>query len=416
MTNLCDTKAKSLLPIEQANAKIRNQLKAIDGHETLSLHTALGRVLQQPVFAQYNYPFNNVSSMDGYALNSLGINPNQSFQLICCGTSWAGKPYPKTLLPGQCTRIFTGAVLPQGADSIIIQELVFVQDTTITFPANPTFYENIRYSGEDYKKGDLLLPAHKKLTAVDLGFLASAGVYEVSVYRQVNIAFLSTGDEQTTVGQPLDSGKIFDSNRHALNGLLNDPCYNCTDLGRYPDHYELLRKTLQDATNQYDILITTGGASVGEADFIKDIMDEIGQIDFWKIAMKPGKPLAFGCLNATLFFGLPGNPVSVIATFQQIVEPAIKQLSGLRPTKRLQLKAQCLSPLKKIPGRRDFQRGILKQNSNGDLTVISSGQQGSHILSSTSEANCYIVLDEQSQSLPAGKWVTVEPFDCFISE
>ncbi|HHZ69103.1 MAG TPA: molybdopterin molybdotransferase MoeA [Methylococcaceae bacterium] len=416
MTNLCNSKTQNLLPIEQANAKIRNQLQAITGNEKLSLNTALGRTLQKSVLARYNYPFNDVSSMDGYALNTQGINPIQPFQLTCCGTSWAGKPYPKTLSPNQCIRIFTGAVLPQGADSIIIQELVSVQETTITFPANPTLYDNIRFSGEDYKKGDLLLPVHKKLTAVDLSFLASAGIYEVSVYRQVNIAFFSTGDELTTVGQPLGSGKVFDSNRHALNGLLDDPCYNCTDLGRYADHYELLKKTLQDAANQYDVLITTGGASVGDADFIKDIMNEIGQIDFWKIAMKPGKPLAFGHINSTLFFGLPGNPVSVIATFQQIVEPALKQLAGLSPTKRLQLKAQCLTALKKTPGRKDFQRGILKQNDNGDLTVISSGQQGSHILSSISAANCYIILEAQCHSLPAGQWVTVEPFSCFIAE
>ncbi|MEO1895158.1 MAG: molybdopterin-binding protein, partial [Methylococcales bacterium] len=216
--------------------------------------------------------------------------------------------------------------------------------------------------------------------------------------------------------QPLSSGNIFDSNRHTLMGLLNDPCYHCTDLGQYADHYETLKQTLADAAHHYDVLITTGGASVGEADYIKDIMDEIGHIDFWKIAMKPGKPLAFGHINASLFFGLPGNPVSVIATFQQLVEPALKQLSGSAPTTRLQLKAQCLTALKKIPGRKDFQRGILKKNSQGELTVISAGQQGSHILSSMSGANCYIVLDQQCSSIAAGQWVTVEPFSCFISE
>jgi len=416
MTHRCESKTQHLLPIEQANAKIHNQLQAVTGNEKLSLNTALGRTLQKPVFARYHYPFNNVSSMDGYALNTQGINPVQPFQLMCCGTSWAGKPYQEALTPGQCIRIFTGAVLPQGADSIIMQELVSIQNDTINFPANSTLHDNIRCSGEDYKKGDLLLPAHKKLTAVDLGFLASAGIYEVTVYRQVNIAFFSTGDELTTVGQPLANGNVFDSNRHALNGLLNDPCYNCTDLGRYADHYGLLKKTLQDAANQYDVLITTGGASVGDADFIKNIMDEIGQINFWKIAMKPGKPLAFGHINSTVFFGLPGNPVSVIATFQQIVEPALKQLAGLSTTKRLRLKAQCLTDLKKTPGRKDFQRGILKQKNNGDFTVISAGQQGSHILSSISAANCYIILDAQSQSLPAGQWVTVEPFTCFIAE
>ena len=196
---------------------------------------------------------------------------------------------------------------------------------------------------------------------MDLGFIASAGIYDVLVFRQITIAFLSTGDELTPIGQPLSSGKIFDSNRHTLMGLLNDPCYNCTDLGQHADHYETLKKTLTDAAHQYDVLITTGGASVGEADYIKDIMDEIGQIDFWKIAMKPGKPLAFGHINASLFFGLPGNPVSVIATFQQIVEPALKQLSGSAPTTRLQLKAQCLTALKKHRGEQTFNAAFLKK-------------------------------------------------------
>ncbi len=416
MSNPCDSKIQKLLPIEDATNLIRRQLHPTSGSERLPLSIALGRTLKDPVFARYNYPFDNVSSMDGYALNTQNIDTSQPFQLKNCGTSWAGKPYPKKLSSGQCVRIFTGAVLPQNTDSVIIQELVSVQNDIITFPENLVLKDNIRYSGEDYKKGDLLLPAHKKLTAVDLGFIASTGIYDVLVFRQITIGFLSTGDELTPIGQPLSSGKIFDSNRHTLMGLLNDPCYNCSDLGQHTDHYETLKKTLQDASHQYDVVITTGGASVGEADYIKDIMDEIGQIDFWKIAMKPGKPLAFGHINASLFFGLPGNPVSVIATFQQIVEPALKQLSGSAPTTRLQLQAKCLTPLKKTPGRKDFQRGILKQNSQGELTVISAGQQGSHILSSMSGANCYIVLDQQCSSLPAGQWVTVEPFSCFIFE
>jgi molybdopterin molybdotransferase len=414
MIDACSQEAKRLLSLKEALEKIKAAIQPVSGSEKITLKNALGRVLTEPVYSPINIPHDRNAAMDGYAFASGDIAQQQAFTLSLAGTSWAGRPFQGQLKPGQCIRIFTGAVVPEGADSVIMQEHVQVQEQTIHFPAGTKAHQNIREAGEDIKQGSLLCPHPKLLNAVDLGLLASAGICDVTVRRPVKIAFFSTGDELAALGQPLESGKIYDSNRYSLAGLLADACYSAVDLGVILDDKQKLEDSLVEASKNYDAIITTGGASVGEADYVKETLKSCGTVSFWKIAIKPGKPLAFGKIGHSYFFGLPGNPVAVITTFQQIVTPALKQLSGAPYSKPLQLTATCTSALKKTQGRQEFQRGILTRDDNGEFFVASSGKQGSHILSSMSQANCYIVLPPECNGIQTGDKVTVELFSLFI--
>jgi molybdopterin molybdotransferase len=352
--------------------------------------------------------------MDGYAFASSDKPKQGVFSLQCVGISWAGKPFVGQLQTGQCVRIFTGAVLPPETDSVIMQENVQVDGSSIGFPEDTAIHDNVRYVGEDVRQGECLMAPPKSLAVSDISLLASAGVAQVVVKRVLRIAFLSTGDELLTLGQPLTTGKIYDSNRYMLQGLLADVKVSATDLGIIPDDKQLLEDSLLAAAKGFDVLITTGGASVGEADYVQEILERCGEVKFWKIAIKPGKPLAFGKIGASYFFGLPGNPVSVMATFQQIVAPALRQLAGEPPRKALRVAATCSSVLKKAAGRQEFQRGILTQDDGGNFLVLSSGAQGSNILSSLSRANCYIVLPSECTGVNVGEKVLVEPFSLLL--
>lgn len=405
--------SNSLISINEALDNIYNTLVVLKGEEMVCLPSALGRVLTKNCIAPFNLPAFPNSSMDGYAFNSADIQAS-GFDLILSGSSWAGRPFEGQLSRGYCVRIFTGAVIPEGADSVIMQELVETSDTVIHFPEDTQAKQNVRTIGEDVQQQDCLLTAPKQLTAIDLGLLASAGLYELRVKRKIRIAFFSTGDELRAIGKPLAKGQIYDSNRYLLTALLSDPCYEVTDLGVMADNKAQIRQCLLAAAINHDIIISTGGASVGDADYIKEILDEIGQVNFWKLAIKPGKPLAFGRIQQCYFFGLPGNPISVLATYQQIVTPALRQLIGLSNKMPLRLKALCKSQLFKRAGRQEFQRGILSQTVTGEFEVISSGKQGSNILSASSRANCYIVLAREQTNVSVGEQVLVEPFSLFL--
>ncbi|KAF3977897.1 MAG: molybdopterin molybdotransferase MoeA [Methylococcales symbiont of Iophon sp. n. MRB-2018] len=408
-------KTSTLITIEQALDNINDAITSINGSERVILKNALGRVLSDSVYSAINIPPDTNSAMDGYAFSSTDILPNKAFSLSLIGTSWAGTPYEKPLKSGQCIRIFTGAVVPIGADSVIMQEHIQSNGSSIIFPESTYANENIRHIGSDIKQQQVLLSADKKLNSSDLGLLASAGIYDVSVTRKLNIAFLSTGDELTAIGETLKPGQIYDSNRYTLNALLNDNCINITDLGVLKDDKKTIKETLLAASKTDDVIISTGGASVGEADYIKELLDEYGQVNFWKIAIKPGKPLAFGKINHCYFFALPGNPVSVITTFNKIVSPALRLLTGEKTIKKnIQLTAICSSTLTKAKGRQEYQRGILTQNASGEFFVESAGKQGSNIMSTMSRANCYIVLAIECESISVGQTVTVEPFELSI--
>ena len=408
MIDFCSQESKPLLEVEEAIAKILEAMQVVKDHEVVDLKSGLGRVLAQDVFANVSSPPEKNSAMDGYAFSSKDIINGNDFALTLVGTAWAGRPYTDKIESGQCVRIYTGAVLPDAFDSVIMQEHVIVSHKFIHFPATTQPYQNVRKMGEDIALAAAVLEANKILSPIDLGLLASVGVEKIAVKRQIRVAFFSTGDELQTLGQPLGPGQIYDSNRYTLNGLLTDPLYSVSDLGVLPDDPNILEESFIKAAEHYDVIISTGGASVGDADYIKEILMRCGNVNFWKLAIKPGKPLAFGKIGNCHFFGLPGNPVAVVVTFQYLVAPALKRLAGLGLAKKLHIMATSLSELKKSAGRQEYLRGILTQDSNGEFLVSSAGKQGSNILRSLSLANCYIVLPVACQGVNAGDKVRVD--------
>lgn len=408
MTDLCYPNHGGLLTLEQARTAIADAIVTVADTEVVELAQALGRNLAQTVVSPIDIPPQRNAAMDGYAFASGDLR--DTFELCVAGTSWAGKPFDGEIVAGQCVRIFTGAVVPEFADSVIPQEQVRRCDDLVTLPADTAIGKNIRAAGSDVGCHDTLITAPKTLTPSDLGLLAAAGIERVIVKRKLKIGFFSTGDELTPLGQPLQSGQIYDSNRYLLAGLLDDPNHDVTDLGVVKDDPQLLEQRLRDAATRFDLLISTGGASVGDADFVKQVLERCGTINFWKLAIKPGKPLAFGKIDNCWFFGLPGNPVAVLVTYNEFVKPALRQLAGAKTVNSLLLRVRCESPLRKAPGRREFQRGILRQSAAGEFTVIAAGGQDSHQLKVASLANCFIVLDADCSGIQPGDLVTVEPF------
>ncbi|MCK4492781.1 MAG: molybdopterin molybdotransferase MoeA [Methylococcales bacterium] len=413
MTDLCFS--SGLLPIKQALMRILAEVQSIEGVEKKSLKNALGRVLAQSIYSPIAIPPDRNSAMDGYAFASSDSVINEKFTLKHVGTSWAGKPFKGKLLKGQCVRIFTGAVMPEQADTVMIQERVEVAtDNNIIFPENCIAFDNVRQAGGDVEKFSCLLASGKKLTAVDLGLLAAAGVHSVDIKRKLRIAYFSTGDELISIEQVLTTGKIYDSNRYLLFGLLNNPCIEAVDMGVIKDDKTLLEQAFLSAANHYDVIITTGGASVGDADYINEILAKLGQVNFWKVAMKPGKPVAFGRIKACVFFGLPGNPASVVATFDTLVTPALQKMVGFEGYSAIGFHATCKQILKKPAGRQEYQRGILTQHDDGFYSVVSAGGQNSNQLKSFSHANCYIILASEVTDVQIGEKIWVEPFERFI--
>lgn len=414
MIDSCAFEAKTLLTVQEAVARIVSQVEPVQETESIALSQALGRILAVTVSSPINLPGHNNAAMDGYAFSSADIKSHAGFVLQCVGVSWAGKPFQGMLKEGECIRIFTGAVMPAQADSVIMQEHVRVQGEAVHFPDNIKPCQNVRMAGEDVRQGNPVCFAGKLLTAMDLGLLAAVGIAQVEVLRPLRITFFSTGDELVPVGSELATGQIYDSNRYLLRGLLENPAYAVTDGGIIADDRVLLETALLEAALRSDLLVTTGGASVGDADYVSEILQRCGQVAFWKIAMKPGKPLAFGKIAGSCFLGLPGNPLAVAAVFRQFVKPALRRLSGLPIGQTLKLQATCTSRLKKSPGRQEYQCGILSQDEAGGLYVASAGQQGSHLLGTLQKANCYIVLPSECQGVEEGGQVTVEPFSVHI--
>lgn len=414
MSDICYPKKSALLSVEQALQQIRQAITAISDEESIALKDSLGRVLSNTILSPINIPPQRQAAMDGYAYHSSDIDSGQSFTLNCIGSSWAGQPYTGPMAPGQCIRIFTGAVVPDFADSVITQEQIQTQGEYIVFPANSQAYANIRAAGSDVKQHEVLISPPKKLTARDIGLLAAAGIRTITVKRKVRIGFFSTGDELCTSDQALNIGQIYDSNRYLLASLLEDPNHELTDLGIVKDLQSELEQTLTSAAQHFDVLLSSGGASVGEADFIKETLEKCGHVDFWKLAIKPGKPLTFGKIGHCWFFGLPGNPIAVLVTYLKFAKPGIEQLSGAPLTQPLQLLARSESVMKKSPGRQEYQRGILQQIAPGEYTVALAGRQDSHQLKVASLANCLIVLDRDCSGIEIGENVVVEPFHLSI--
>ncbi len=392
------------MSVAQARAFIQQFLQPVTETETVNLRESLGRMLATDIVSPCNVPNHNNSAMDGYAFKfSEGVKIAKVI-----GTAFAGKPFNGTVKAGECVRIMTGAVIPQGADTVVMQEHIAIKSDSITLLELPKQGANIRLAGEDLKLGQTVLAKGNVMKPADLGLVASLGIGEVTVFRKLKVAFFSTGDELASIGQSLKEGQIYDSNRYTLFGMLTRLGAEISDLGNVQDKPDLLEKTLLEAARTHNAVITSGGVSVGEADYMKTLLAKHGQVLFWKINMKPGRPLAYGKIGKAHYFGLPGNPVSAMVTFYQFVQPALQALSGAAFQAPILLRTKCVSSIKKAPGRTEFQRGILFQAEDGSYQVKTTGNQGSGILSSMSAANCFIVLDETTGNCAAGETVNVQ--------
>lgn len=401
-----------LLPFEQALSNMLAAITPIEDIEQVNVEEAYNYVLAQDILSPLNVPGHDNSAMDGYAFSLKSLANNKTLTLV--GRSMAGAPFQGTCGLGQCVRIMTGAKMPADCDTVEMQENCQVDGENITFLEEKKFGAHVRNAGEDIKEGQAVYSKGHRLSAIDVGVLASLGIKRVSVYRKLKVALIATGDELKKPGQTLTDGDIFESNSYVLAGMLNKLHVEVIDFGIIEDSFAAIKHAFEQADEQADAVISSGGVSVGDADYTKMVLDELGEIGFWKIAMKPGKPFAFGTLPNSIFFGLPGNPVSAMVTFHQMAIPGLLKLQHANDIKRSHVQVKTTTDLKKSPGRMDFQRGVLSINDVGESVVTSTGSQGSGILSSLAKANCFIVLPSCQGKVNAGETVTVQLFDQFL--
>lgn len=408
MPSVCDSQPGAL-GLEQALERLLAGIEPITGVERLPLDQVPGRVLAADVLSPLDLPVFTNSAMDGYAVRAGEAHPG--VRLRVAGASLAGQPYTGAMGASECVRIFTGACLPGDANAVVVQEDTLRRDDAVLLTMDTAIKPgaNVRHRGEELKAGELLLPAGAVLRPAAIGLLAVAGCGEVTVLKRLRVALIATGDELAEPGEPLPPGGIHESNRPVLRALLAELGMEPLDLGVVRDDRELLRKALLEGARRADVLITTGGASVGEADYIVDLLRETGRVEFWKVAIKPGKPFVFGRLGETPVFGLPGNPVSMMVTFLQLARPALLRRAGLPVSRPARWRVVCRARLRKSPGRLEFQRGVLDWRE-GVPGVTALREQGSHRLTSMSRADCFIVLPPACAGVEAGEMVEVEPF------
>ena len=405
------------MPVDRARELIRTFLVPVTATERVHLRAALGRVLATDIVSPVAVPAHDNSAMDGYAVRFADLAPEGETTLARVGESFAGRPSGVAVRPGECVRIFTGGVIPEGADTVVMQERASEADGRVRIAARAVSKagQNRRLAGEDLKAGQLVFHSGQRVHPAELGMIASLGTGEVTVFRRLRVAFFSTGDELKPIGTQLAAGEIYDSNRYTIHGMLQRLSCEILDMGVVPDVPDALERALADAAGAADVVVTSGGVSVGDADYVKSLIDKLGEVLFWKIAMKPGRPLAYGRIGHAHFFGLPGNPVSAMVTFYEFVQDALKILQGQRniapaPTFKVPLS----SPIRKVPGRTEFQRGILSPDGDGGFTVRTTGEQGSGILSSMSRANCFIVLPADTGDCAVGERVDVQLLEGLI--
>jgi len=409
----CDSPAHGHknLQLEEARSRILQGIRPVEGSESLSLRDALGRVLAADVRSTVDVPSHDNSAMDGYALAGSGLPTEGERAFKVVGTSWAGRPCAGQVGPGECARIFTGATLPSGTDTIVMQEHVRRDGDLAWVTAGHKAGQHRRLAGEDIRAGDVAVAAGTLLRPAHLGLIASVGVGEVQVLRRPRVAIFSTGDELRAVGETLEEGQIYDSNRYSMYGMLARLGLDVLDLGVVRDSPEETQAAFEQAAASADAIVTSGGVSVGEADYVVETLERLGQVGFWKVAIKPGKPIAFGRVGKALFFGLPGNPVSSMVTFYQLVQPALQRLAGDEAAAvPVLVKATCETKLRKKAGRLEFQRGILERGPDGRYAVRGVGHQGAGVLRSMAEANCFIVLPLEQETVQPGTEVEVQPF------
>lgn len=404
------------LPVAQAREFISRLVPRLGATESIPLRSALGRVLAQDVISHINVPAHDNSAMDGYALRGADLAGDTDTVLRVVGSGFAGNEFRGQAGPGEAVRIMTGAVMPAGLDTVVPQELARVQDDRVVIPAGTIRTgDNRRLAGEDLACGNPALSAGRVIRPAELGLLASLGHAEVTVVRRLRVAFFSTGNELRSIGQPLDEGCVYDSNRYTLWGMLQRLNVELLDMGIVRDDPAALEAAFTAAADNADVVITSGGVSVGETDYTKMVMSRLGDVLFWRIAMRPGRPMAIGRIGSgkrtAILFGLPGNPVAVMVTFYALVRDALLAMSGAQPSPLPMLQAVSSSAIRKKSGRTEYQRGIVSAAADGTLQVRLTGSQGSGILRSMSEANALIVLEHDRGSVTAGEMVQVMLFD-----
>ena len=412
VSSCADPFEPGMISMAEALERIQTRVHPVHACERLPIRDCLSRVNNEAVKSPRAVPPQPNSAMDGYAIAIDSLVEDGIAELEPIGSAYAGTPFAGRCGPGQCVRIMTGALIPEGTDAVVMQEQAEIgEDGKIRIDSDHRAGENIRQAGEDVQKGEVVIEAGQRLSPADLGVLASLGLSKLQVKRKPVIAFFSTGDELVSIGEPLQPGMIYDSNRYSLYGMLTRLPVDIIDLGVVRDNPEAMRAALTDAAARADLIISTGGVSVGEADYIKPALADLGETEFWKIAIKPGRPLTFGQIGNSIFMGLPGNPVAVMVTFSQFVAPAIEVLSGTSMRPPLLLRARSLQQLRKKPGRTEFQRGVATLGDNNEWQVARTGKQGSGILTSMSRANCFIVLPDDSDGVEPGDEVSIQFLD-----
>lgn len=405
------------LPVATAQQVIRDVVVPVQAVEKLALRSALGRVLAQDIISPIDVPQHDNSAMDGYALRGADLDAAREVTLQIAGTAYAGAGFADAVEPGQCVRIMTGAPMPAGCDTVVPQELVssVLEMSIVIAPGTVRTGDNRRFRGEDLAAGKPALSKGKIVRPADLGLLASLGVAEVPVLRKLRVAFFSTGDELRSVGEPLDPGCVYDSNRYTLHGMLTRLGCDLIDMGVVKDDPDALEAAFRTACESADVVITSGGVSVGEADYTRQMLGKLGDTVFWKINMRPGRPMAFGRIasngKSAWLFGLPGNPVAVMVSFYFFARDALLRMMGAQHRPLPLLRAVSAAPIRKKPGRTEYQRGILSTDAAGRPQVQITGSQGSGILRSMSAADCIVVLHEHQGAVGAGDEVDVLLFE-----
>lgn len=400
------------LPVPVALRIIRDCVTPVALAESVALRSALGRVLAGDVVSPFDVPGHDNAAMDGWALRHADLVAGAPTVLQQVGEAFAGRAFAGRVEAGQCARVMTGAVMPAGADCVVMQEVVRVDGSGVHIPAGQAPGQNLRRAGEDLARGRVCLQAGTLLRPAHIGLLASIGAPEAAVRRRLRVAFLSTGDELVSIGEPLAPGAVYDSNRYTLHAMLTRMGCELHDLGVVRDDPAALEAALASASAAADVVITTGGVSVGEADHTRAVLARLGEAAFWKVAMRPGRPLAFGRIGDAMFFGLPGNPVAVMITFYQFVREALLAAAGVAAGSELPLlQVPALDPMRKKPGRTEYQRAQVLRDAQGRWGVRLTGAQGSGVLKSMAQANCLVVLEHERGPVAAGDPVSVALFD-----
>ena len=402
------------LPVEHARNRIASLIAPVRETEDIPLDQAHGRILAADLLSTLDVPAHDNAAMDGYSLSASDLAAEGDTTLAIIGQAFAGRAFHGEPQSGQAVRVMTGAVMPTGHDTVVPQEFVSVQGSSVVIPSGQRSGQNLRMRGEDLRRGEWALRAGQRLGAAECGLIASLGIARVSVVRRLRVAILSTGDELCAPGTPLVEGMIYDSNRSTLRALLGDLGVDLIDLGIVRDQPDALERVIRDASLSADAIISSAGVSVGEADHTRSVMQRLGSVEFWKIAMRPGRPLAFGRIGAALYFGLPGNPVAVMVTFLFLVRDALEALSGGLPRPIPFVRARTAAPIRKRAGRTEYQRATLHHDEAGVPVATVMANQGSAVLSSMSRADCLVVLDHASESVPAGGWVQCIPMRSLV--